>query len=286
MANDKPASSWRSFAFWGAVGALGYILVVCAAVSLIEDDGLGKLFRMLPGAAKLAAWMGMGLIVAAAAAGFSNRKRPVTLLNLRNFVIRDVVVFIVFLLFVWGFSALGRAGVLGAMGVSERVAAGTGSVLIFFGILGSFVMSTTHTSANLVDDEMAAEEMRDRGRLFLCSFAWMVTCGLLLIGLSLAGPGNLLSPAVALAGALILIAVLTVLGIASWRLNDELGRTLSREAGNMAFYLILLAGGGWTMLAHLGFVAAPASLDWLTLFTVLMFAASFIAVGRRRLLRG
>jgi hypothetical protein len=84
--------------------------------------------------------------------------------------------------------------------------------------------------------------------------------------------------------ALVLIAVLTALGIAAWRLSDELGRTLSREAGNMAFYLILLLGGGWAMLAHLGVVAAPAPLDWLTLFAVLLFVASFIAVGRRKLL--
>jgi energy-converting hydrogenase Eha subunit E len=86
-------------------------------------------------------------------------------------------------------------------------------------------------------------------------------------------------------GALVLIAVLTVLLIAAWGLSDELGRTLSHETGNMAFYLILVLGSGWAMLAHLGFVAAPAPLDWVTLFAVLMFAASFIAAGRGKLLR-
>jgi len=284
MANDKRAPSWCNFAVWGAVGAWGYILVVCGAVAIIEDDGLGKLLRALPRSAKVAAWIGMGLVFATAVVGFSNRKRPVTLRNFRNFVIRDVTVFIVFLLFIWGFSALARAGVLGALGASEWAAAVTGSVLVFFGFLGGLVMSSIHTSANLVDYEMAADDMRERGGLFLCSFAWMVAWGLLQIGLSLAGSGKLLSPGAALAGALVLIAILSVLGIASWRMNDELGRTLSREAGNMAFYLILLVGGGWAMLAHLGFAAAPAPLDWLTLFTVLMFAASFIAVGRRKLL--
>ena len=38
------------------------------------------------------------------------------------------------------------------------------------------------------------------------------------------------------------------------------------------------------MLAHLGFVAGPASIDWVTLFTVRVVAASFMAVGRRNLL--
>lgn len=127
--------------------------------------------------------------------------------------------------------------------------------------------------------------MRERGRLFLCSFTWTAALGLLLIVLGLAGPRGLLPPAAALAGALSLIAILTALGLAVWRLSDELGRTLSHEAGNMAFYLILVLGGGWSMLAHLGFVAAPAALEWLAMITVLLFAASFIAVARRKLLR-
>ena len=201
--------------------------------------------------------------------GFSSRKRPVSVRNFRNFVLRDGAAIGTCLFFFWGLNALDRAGVLGAMGVSEWVAAVTGSVLIFFAVLGTLAMASAHTGADLIDDEVAAEEMRERGRLFLYSFIWMAALGLLLIVLSLAGPGGVLSPAAALAGALVLIAVLTVLGFATWRLSDELMRTLSHEAGNMAFYLILVLGGGWAMLAHLGFVAAPAPLDWLTMFTVL-----------------
>lgn len=60
-------------------------------------------------------------------------------------------------------------------------------------------------------------------------------------------------------------------------------RTLSHETGSLAFYLVLGLGGGWALLAHLGFAAAPAALDWLTLFIVLLFAASVIAVARRNL---
>ena len=160
----------------------------------------------------------------------------------------------------------------------------TGASLIVLAVLGSLATASTRTNLNLIDDEAAAEEMRERGRLFFCSFTWMAACGLLLIGLSLSGPGGLLSPAAAVAGASILIAILTALGVAAWKMSDELGRTLSRESGNMAFYLILVFGGGWAILAHLGLVAAPAPLDWLTLFTILMFAASFIALGRRKLL--
>jgi hypothetical protein len=70
----------------------------------------------------------------------------------------------------------------------------------------------------------------------------------------------------------------------TWRLSDELGRTLTYETGNMSFYLVLVLGGAWATLAHLGFLAAPAPLDWLTMFIVSMFVASFIVLGRRKLL--
>lgn len=111
-----------------------------------------------------------------------------------------------------------------------------------------------------------------------------MACGLLLVALSLAGPGGVLPPLVSLAGALALIAVMVALGVATWRLSDELARTLTSEAGHVAFYLIVILGGAWAMLAHLGIAAAPAPLDWLTLFTVLMFAGSILAVARRKLL--
>ena len=78
---------------------------------------------------------------------------------------------------------------------------------------------------------MAGErlQLRDRGRLILCSLAWMAVSGLLLIMLGVAGPGGMLSPGAALAGALILSPVLIALGIAAWRLSDELARTLANE---------------------------------------------------------
>ena len=283
MANQVPAPAWRSLAVWSAVGAVFYILALLGGTALLRGDGPGAIFGALFRSERLAAMLGLGLVFSMAVIGFTNRKRPVSLQSLRNFAIRDAVVMIVFLLAVWGGSRLAAAGVLGAMSVSERVAAGTGAVLVLLAFLGSLVTASAHTRVDVIGNEVAAEELRERGRLFLCSFAWMAACGLLLIGLSLAGHGGVLPPATALAVALVLIAVLTALGIAAWRLSDELGRVLSRETGHVAFYLVLPLGGGWAMLAHLGFTASPAPLDWLTLFTVL-FAASFIAVGRRKLL--
>lgn len=280
MANEEPAPKWRNFATWSAVGATFYILVVWGVSSFVHEDGIGAMFR----SRAVVAMLGLGLILSMASVGFGSRKRPISLRALRNFVIRDAVAVVACLLIVWGFSALAGAGALDAMGASEWAAAVTGSILVVFAVLGVLVTASAHTGVDLIDDEAAADELRERGRLILYSLVWMAACGLLLIGLALAGPGGALPPSATLAGALVLVAVLSVLTIAVWRQSDELGRTLSYETGNIAFYLTLMLGGGWAMLAHLGFVTAPAPLDWLTMVTALMFVASFIAVGRRKLL--
>ena len=275
MAKDEPVPTWRNFAAWSAVGALVYILAVWAATALLHQDMMDAILRPT----KVTAQLGLAMIFSMVVVGFTGRKRPLSLRTFRNFLIQNLVAIILFLLALWGFKSFG-----GAMGVSEGVAAVTGLLLIVLAFFGSFAVASVHMGANLVEDEMAADDMRERGRLIICSLVWMAACGLLLIGLSLAGPGGVLPPAAALAGALVLIVILTVLGIAAWRLSDELGRTLSHETGNMAFYLIWVLGSGWAVLAHLGFVAAPAPLDWVTTFTILLFAATFIVLGRRKLL--
>jgi len=125
----------------------------------------------------------------------------------------------------------------------------------------------------------------EQGRILPYSLVSVGALGLMLVLLSLAGPGEPVAPAVALAGVAVLLAIQVALTLAIWPLLDELSQTMSRETGNAAFYLIVVLGGGWAILAHLGFVPAPAPLDWVTMFTVMMFAASIIAVGRRGLLQ-
>ena len=276
MTSDMPMPISRNFAAWSGVGAILYMLVVWVATARLHQDVMGAILQPT----KVTAELGLCLIFSMAATGFANRKRPINLRTLRNFLIQNAVAISAFLLTIWGFTALARTS---TVTVSGWIAAIMGATLFVLATLGTLATASAHTSLDLIDDEMAAEELRERGRSFFYSFMWMAACGLLLIGLSLAGPGALLSPPTALAGALVLTVVLVVLGIAARRLSDELARALSRETGSIAFHLILGLGGGWAILAHLGFVPAPAPLDWLTMFIVLMFVAAFIAVGRRKL---
>jgi len=280
MVKDRSTPSWRNVAAWSAVGAGFYILILSGSALLLHENGMRQGFPSNEVAAKL----GLGLILTMAILGFSSRRQPLNLRTFRKFLILNAVAVSFFLLVIWGYGAFGIAEALGAIGVAERAAAGLGLALIFFASLGSIFVANAWKGAGLIEDEEVAEDLRERGQLYVCSYVWMAACGLLLIVLGLAGPGGFLSPAAALAGALVLVAILALAGIAAWRLSDELARTLSRETGNMTCYLILALGGGWAMLAHLGFVAAPAPLDWLTMFIVLLFAASFIVLGRRKLL--
>lgn len=280
MANEQPASKWRNFAAWSAVGAVLCFLAMWGASSLLHEAGAGAIFRSREVITKV----GLALIFASAVVGFSSWNHPVSVRRVRNFAIVNLVALTLFLLAVWAFGAFAGAGAF-AMGASAWAAAGVGLSIISIACLGTIALVSAHKGERFMDmDADAAEDLRDRGRLMLWSLAWMAASGLLLVGLSLAGPGGLLSPTAALAGALVLFAITSITGIAAWRLSDELGRALALEAGNMAFYLIQLLGGGWAMLAHLRYVPAPAPLDWLTMFTALMFAASFIAAGRRKLL--
>lgn len=281
VANAVPVSSGRNIMAWSVVGAGFYVLAVLAGVWLLEGEGPGVLLDALSRSAKAAAMLGLGLIVSMAVFGFTSRKRPLTIRTFRNFVIQQGFAIGAFLLVVWCFRSLANTG---AMTGSVWAAAVTGATIICIACLGSLATASANTRANIIDDEAALDEMRERGRLLFYSFAWMIGWGALLILLALAGTTDLLSPMAALGGALALLAVTSGLTVAIWRLMDELDHTLSYETGNMSFYLVLILGGGWAMLAHLGFVAAPAPLDWVTMLTVLMFVASFIVLGRRKLL--
>lgn len=173
---------------------------------------------------------------------------------------------------------------LSAIGVSAVIALSLGVILLLFAIMGLLRLAAAHAPGAAPPPEDVNANL-ERGRARLYSLIVIAVMGLTLVLLSLAGPDGTLSPTIALVSVLVLLGIATGLTIALWPLLDELPRTMSRETGNAAFYLIVVIGGGWAILAHLGFVPAPAPLDWLTMFTVIMFSASFIAVGRRGLLQ-
>jgi hypothetical protein len=164
--------------------------------------------------------------------------------------------------------------------VSQQV----GVALIVLSVIGFAHIAAARARGSLLSVEQR-ETIRETKRTLVYSLLGIASLGLMLVLLSLAGPGGVLSPPIALAIVLLLIAIRVALAFAIRPLMDELSRTITRETGQLAFNMIFIIGGGWAILAHLGFLAAPTPLDWLTLLTLVMFAASFIAAGRRGLLQ-
>lgn len=276
MATDNHPPKWRNFLIWSAMGAIVYALPVLAILSLRPGDALGAVAASGAIIAKLVL-VGM---VSAMIVGLSMHRRPVSLRNVRNHFIGSAAMIAAALLALSGVRALPGTASLGA---SETIAVAVGLVLLMFALFGLVIVTIAHSRTGLLSAQQG-EDIREHGRMTVYSFGSMGSMGLALAVLGLSGPDAPLAPAIALAGALALLVVTTILSLALWPRMDELMRTLSHETGNMGFYLIVILGGGWAMLAHLGVVAAPAPLDWLTLFTLIMFAASIITLGRRGLL--
>lgn len=276
MATDKHTPKWRRFVIWSALGTIVCALAKLGVSSLRADGTLGTIFRSQAVSAKV----GLALILSAAVVGLSMRNSPPNARNIRNFLIWSAVAIAIAAFARWGFGALGADVALGTMGISEKCAAAMGAVFVALSLL---VMGV-RAGARFVEAERADDLRRHWAEL---SYAASVTAawGAALIVLALTQPGGIVPPSAALATALALSAVSGLLCLALWRHMDELKRALSQESTNWAFYLLLAVGGGWAMLAHLGFAARPAPLDWLTMFSGFMLVASFIVTGRRGLLR-
>lgn len=186
------------------------------------------------------------------------------------------------------FGALGLmklidTGVLGELGASREIASLVALVyLLTAGAIG-FGLINPKAGARFLNVEDADELDEQRGML-LYSTIGMAVAGLALLIIALAGAGGPVDPMTALIAYVVLSVVAVVTSLRSMKLQDELMQAVGKEAGSTSFYLVVLIGGTWALLAHLGFVTGPQPLDWLTMFWALMLLAAFIVTGRRGML--
>ena len=278
MAKREPAPDWRNALSWAAMVFVFIGAAMAGVISLLRPGGLGSVLGSAPDLARVTAALilGTGLVT------LGQRKVPFNPANLLRFVLWCGLAIALVLVIKAGLDAMAGRLHLNAMGLSARIALFIGLGLLFFAVFGLLMLAAAHVYGRLLTPEQG-ETLLENRRVTILSLIAVTAMGLTLILLSLAGPGGVVPPA-ALAGMLVLIGVRITLSVAVWRRVDELSKTLSRETGHAAFYLVLGVGGGWAILAHLGFAPAPAPLDWLSLFTVILFAAGFISAGRRGLL--
>lgn len=129
-----------------------------------------------------------------------------------------------------------------------------------------------------------ADEVREMQSQFVTSGIAMLLWGFALLALALAEPvGPLAAPMALTIGAAGLL-IGTWFAIKAYRESDELMLAMNLEAGAITYGLVLVTLGGWAMLAHVGYVSAPAPLDILSACYALVMVASFIAIGRRGLI--
>lgn len=169
------------------------------------------------------------------------------------------------------------------LGVSRDIGGLVGVIYILIGLVVALGVVRPGVGAKLLNVE-DADELREGRRMLGLSSVAMVMLGAALILLVLSGPVGPLAPGLSAGGAVLLFGIVTWLSVVARRLTDEMQRDLSRDATATAFNLLVLVGGGWALLAHTGFAAAPAPLDWLTMFAVFMLCATFWQAGRRGLM--
>jgi hypothetical protein len=148
---------------------------------------------------------------------------------------------------------------------------------VSFGLTAAAVRA----SARFIDDTDESDELRRQGRALQLGAGALVAAGSSLILLSLAGPGRLVPPTSGLVVVMLLTILATVLVNLRLRLLDELDRAVAQESGYLAFVWFSMAGGTWAILTHLGFVAAPTPLNWLTMIYGFSFVAGIIALAHR-----
>lgn len=172
---------------------------------------------------------------------------------------------------------------IGGLGESATVAALTALVYIVVGLGVAFGAASPKVGARFLNVE-DADELREQKKVLTLSGAAMTLWGASLLALALAAPDGPVPQGLALAIGLGGLVVGSWLSLVVYRASDELMRAVNLEAGALTYGLVLLVAGGWAMLAHLGYAAAPQPLDLLSLFYALVLVASFIVIGRRGML--
>lgn len=172
---------------------------------------------------------------------------------------------------------------VGGLSMSATIAALVGVLYAVIGVGITIGTASPRLGAQFLNVE-DADELREQKKMMTLSGVSMLLWGVALLALALAAPDGPVPQSLALAvggGGLVIGIALSVM---VYRISDELMLAVNLEAGALSYGLLSLVVGLWAMLAHLGYTAAPAPLDLLSLFYVLVLVASFIAVGRRGML--
>lgn len=176
-----------------------------------------------------------------------------------------------------------EGGALGELSGSQVGALGVAMVYLLMGLavlVGAAAPRVGSTFLNVED----ADELREQRAAILPSAIACLAMAAGLAALALSGAAGIVNPAAALAAFGLALVVATWLSLKVVRHSDELMRQVMREGASASYYLTFAVLGGWALLAHLGYAAAPAMLDIVSLFFALTLVGCFWVIGRRGML--
>ena len=176
-----------------------------------------------------------------------------------------------------------EGGALGELSGSQVGALGVAMVYLLMGLavlVGAAAPRAGSTFLNVED----ADELREQRAAILPSAIACLAMAAGLTAVALAAAAGMVTPAAALAGFGMALVVATWLSLMVVRHSDELMRQVMRDGASASYYLTFAVLGGWALLAHLGYAAAPAMLDIVSLFFALTLVGCFWVIGRRGML--
>ena len=169
------------------------------------------------------------------------------------------------------------------IGVSAELAALVGLIYVLTTLAVVVGLISPNFGARFLNVE-DGDELREQRAMLTWSAAGMLALGVALIVAAFAAPLGPVPETAAVIAVVLLVAIGWFAGMRMNRYTDELMREVSKSTCALAFYLLFLIGGGWSLLAHVNWVAAPNPIDWLTMFAAFILLATFIEAGRRGML--
>lgn len=169
------------------------------------------------------------------------------------------------------------------MAADQMILSGVGLVYLLMGLIVGVGLIAPKLGSNILNVE-DAEEIRDQRRILTGSTICMVSLGVALMALPMAGQGGSISPLAGFGGLLAALALLIVISIRDWKYYDEMLLQLSRDAGNLAFCGIGSVLLIWSAAASLGLATAPAPTALVALISGGFLLAIFVASARKGLL--
>ncbi|WP_416831068.1 MAG: hypothetical protein ACMUJI_13525 [Erythrobacter sp.] len=175
-------------------------------------------------------------------------------------------------------------GWIGEFDKSTKAAVLVGAFYVVMGLGVALGALKPKVGARILNVEDEEELMEQRGMLLNSCYAASLW-GVGLVVAALGGENGVIPAATALIIAGILIALGSYFAWQSYRASDELMAAVNSDAMTIGYCLTFAVVGGWALLEHLGLAAGQDPIDVITMFYVLSMVATFVATGRRGLLK-